>query len=129
MSSSAAPQAVVHRARWVTAAPPPSEVLVPVLVWVAVLVVGWCVASVVTALALGTWLRRRADATDPEGALRPLDTGPLRLWLGELPELPEVPATPDELGRRGGWDGLVAGLPGPRETVEHAAPADRATAG
>jgi hypothetical protein len=123
MSSSAATQAVVHRARWVTAPPPPSEVLVPVLVWVAVLVVTWCVASVVTALALGTWLRRRAEATDPEGALRPLDTGPLRLWLGELPE---VPATPHELVRRGGWDGLLAGLPAPRSDARHA---DRATTG
>lgn len=87
----------------------------PVLIWVAVLVVGWCVVSVVTALALGTWLRRRTEATDPEGALRPLATGPLRLWLGELPEVPE---TPDELGRRGGWDGLAAGLPAPRPRTE-----------
>ena len=91
----------------------------PVLMWVAVLVVGWCVASVVTALVLGTWLRRRAEATDPEGALRPLDTGPLRLWLGELPE---VPATPDELGRRAGWD-VVDGFPASRQRTE----ADRAT--
>ena len=78
------------------------------------MVAGWCVASIVTALALGTWLRRRAEATDPEGALRPLDTGPLRLWLGEVPEVPE---TPEEMGRRGGWDGLVAGLPAPRRDV------------
>jgi hypothetical protein len=91
--------------------PPTSEVSVPVLMWVAVLVAGWCVASVVTAVALGAYLRQRAEATDPEGALRPLDTGPLRLWLGDLPE---VPATPAEMGRRGGWDGLVAGLPAPR---------------
>jgi hypothetical protein len=81
---------------------------VPVLMWLAVLVVVWCVASVVTALALGAWLRRRAEATDPEGALRPLDTGPLRLWLGEVPE------TPDGLARRGGWDGLLDSLPVPR---------------
>lgn len=89
----------------------------PVLMWVAILVAGWCVASVVTAVALGTWLRRRAEATDAEGALRPLDTGPLRLWLGELPE---VPATPDEMSRRGGWDGLVAGLPAPRRHTDAA---------
>jgi hypothetical protein len=89
--------------------------------WVAVLVVGWCLASVATALVLGTWLRRRTEATDPEGALRPLDTGPLRLWLGELPEVPE---TPDELGRRAGWDELVDdALPAPRRHDE----ADRAT--
>ncbi|MDD7934839.1 hypothetical protein [Actinomycetospora straminea] len=98
-----------------------SEVLVPVLVWVAVLVVVWCVASVVTALALGTWLRRRAQATDPEGALRPLDTGPLRLWVGELPDVPE---TLEELERLGDWD-APADLPAPRR----AAPADRATLG
>ena len=84
----------------------------PVLMWVAVLVAGWCLASVITALALGTYLRRRAEATDPEGALRPLDTGPLRLRLGERPE------TPAEMGRRGGWDGLVAGLPAPRRPTE-----------
>jgi len=98
---------------------------VPVLMWVAVLVVGWCVASVVTALALGTWLRRRIEATDPEGALRPLDTGPLRLWLGDLPE---VPATPDELHRRAGWDEPAAhttgGFPAQRQQAE---PADHAT--
>jgi hypothetical protein len=94
---------------------------VPVLMWVAVLVVGWCVASVVTALALGTWLRRRAEATDPEGALRPLETGPLTLWLGELPDVPE---TPDELGRQAGWDSLVEGLPAPRR---HSESDDRAT--
>jgi len=93
---------------------------VPVLMWVAVLVAGWCVVSVVTALALGTWLRRRAEATDPEGALRPLDTGPLRTWLGELPEVPETPA---EMGRRGGWDGPVADFPTPRR---HAEPTDDA---
>lgn len=98
----------------------------PVLMWVAVLVIGWCVASVVTALALGMWIRRRAEATDPEGALRPLETGPLRLWLGELPDVPE---TPHELGRRGGWhgdgdDGLVAGPPAPRRSAESP---DRAT--
>lgn len=80
----------------------------PVLMWVAIVVTGWCVTSVVTALALGTWLRLRAEATDPEGALRPLDTGPLRLWLGEMPEVPE---TPTEMGQRGAWNGLVAGLP------------------
>lgn len=91
----------------------------PVLMWVAVLVIGWCLASVATALVLGTWLRRRTEATDPEGALRPLDTGPLRLWLGELPEVPE---TPGELGRRAGWDELVDELPAPRGHAE----ADRA---
>jgi hypothetical protein len=98
-------------------------VLVPILMWVAVLVVGWCVASVVTALALGAWLRRRHEATDPEGALRPLDTGPLRLWVGELPEVPE---TPEELGRHGLWDGFPADLPDPRAAAESA---DRATTG
>jgi hypothetical protein len=101
-----------------------SEVLVPVLMWVAIVVAGWCVASIVAALALGTWLRRRAEATDPDGALRPLDTGPLRLWLGEVPEVPE---TPEEMGRRGGWDGLVAGLPAPRR--ESAGIAERTTIG
>ena len=83
----------------------------PVLMWVAVLVAGWCVASLVVAVALGSYLRKRAEATDPQGALRPLDTGPLRLWLGELPE---VPASPEALTRRSGFDGLVAGLPAPR---------------
>lgn len=93
----------------------------PVLVWVAVVVVAWCLASVATALVMGTWLRRRAVATDPAGALRPLDTGPLRLWLGDLPPVPE---TPHELGRRAGWDELVEGLPAPRAPREGA---DRAT--
>ena len=90
----------------------------PVLMWVAIVVAGWCVASVVTALALGTWLRHRREATDPEGALRPLDTGPLRFGLGEVPEVPE---TPEEMGRRGGWDGLAAVLPMPRDHAEHRA--------
>lgn len=83
----------------------------PVLVWIAAIVAAWCLASVVAALTLGVYLRRRADATDPEGALRPLDTGPLRLWLGELPPVPESPAS---LARRNGFDSLVAGLPAPR---------------
>ncbi len=103
---------------------PTSEVSVPVLMWVAVLVAAWCVASVVTAVALGAYLRQRAEATDPDGALRPLDTGPLRLWLGDLPKMPETPA---EMGRRGGWGGLVAGLPAPR--TPSASPADRTTIG
>jgi hypothetical protein len=79
--------------------------------WVAVLVAGWCIASIVAAIALGSYLRRRTEATDPQGALRPLDTGPLRLWLGDLPD---VPATPEALTRRTAFDGLVAGLPSPR---------------
>lgn len=83
----------------------------PVLMWMAVLVSVWCVASVVVALGLGAYLRRRSEATDPQGALRPLDTGPLRLWLGELPE---VPADAAALTRRSGFAGLVAGLPAPR---------------
>ena len=83
----------------------------PVLMWVAVLVAAWCVASIAAAIALGSYLRRRTEATDPQGALRPLDTGPLRLWLGELPG---VPATPETITRRSGFDGLVAGLPAPR---------------
>lgn len=92
------------------------------LMWVAVLVAGWCVASLVAALTLGSYLRRRAEATDPNGALRPLDTGPLRLWLGELPagasaatgERMYAPESPEALTRRPGLDGMVAGLPAPR---------------
>jgi hypothetical protein len=104
---------VIHRVRTVTvdAAPDDGGETVPVLMWVALLVTAWCVASLAAAVGLGSYLRRRTEATDPQGALRPLDTGPLRLWLGDLPD---VPATPEALTRRTAFDGLVAGLPSPR---------------
>ena len=95
------------------------------LTWVAILVVGWCVASVVTALALGTFLRRRAEATDPEGALRPLDTGPLRLWLGEVPAVPESPASLSGHVPYAALDGFIADLPAQREQVGQATTVSR----
>lgn len=68
-----------------------------VLGWVAVLVAAWCVASVVAATGFGVVVRRRrerrhadlAPTTRPRDALDPLDTGPMRLWLAELPETSE----------------------------------------
>ena len=65
------------------------------LAWVAVLVGAWCVASVVAATGFGVYLRRArggdAGTRRPTGAdtLDPLDTGPMRMWLAELPETPE----------------------------------------
>ena len=72
------------------------------LAWVAVLVAVWCVASVVAATGFGVYVRRarggdpaarRSTASD---TLDPLDTGPMRMWLAELPETPEPerPARP-----------------------------------
>ena len=81
-----------------------------VLLWIAALIGTWCAASLVAALVLGTYLRRRSVATDPEVALRPLDTGPLRLWLGEFPPVPDTPATLT----------AEAGGPSPRPTRESA---------
>lgn len=78
----------------------------PLLVWTAALVGVWCTASAVAALVVGPALRRRVvtpaptgstppaesapPVTSPRGAsLDPLDTGPMRMWLAELPEVPE----------------------------------------
>jgi hypothetical protein len=91
--------------------PTTPEVDVTVLLWVAVLVAAWFAASVVVALVVGRYLRRCAEGVvveDESGrfddALRPLDTGPLRLWLADLPDGadlvrsgPRVPA-PREAG-------------------------------
>lgn len=55
------------------------------LAWIAVLAVAWFVGSVVAALVIGHVLRRRREATDPHGSLRPLDTGPLQIWLTHVP--------------------------------------------
>lgn len=58
-----------------------------VLLWIAVLAAAWFVASVLVAVVMGRYLRRcteRAGAADD--AHRPLDTGPLRLWLADLPD-------------------------------------------
>lgn len=88
-----------------------------VLLWVAVPIGIWCVASVVTALALGTFLRRRHAATDPRGALRPLDVGPLDLWTGRTLDIPDSPAGLDDTR-----------VPAPREAgddVARGAPAVR----
>lgn len=79
-----------------------------VLLWIAVLVGGWCVASVVAALVMGTFLRHRREATDPEGALRPLAVGPLDLWVGVTPERPDA-------------SGALAGSPGPTLPAPRAA--------
>lgn len=72
----------------------------PVLMWVAILVGAWCVASVIAALALGAFLRRRGHAavTRIEVARR-IDTTPLRMWLAEMPDQrgPVVPDTPASL--------------------------------
>jgi hypothetical protein len=62
---------------------------VTVLLWVAVLVTGWFAASLVVALVVGRYLRRCADGievTAVNDAMRPLDTGPLRVWLADLPD-------------------------------------------
>ena len=68
------------------------------LAWVAVLVAAWCAASVLAATVFATYLRWRrgpqpetADAagTGSAAPLDPLDTGPMRMWLAELPETPE----------------------------------------
>ena len=70
------------------------------LVWTALLVGLWCAASGLAALVVGPALRRRAAgraAAAPTtemprprpGDLDPLDTGPMRMWLAELPETPE----------------------------------------
>lgn len=57
------------------------------LLWIAALIGVWCAASLVAALALGTFLRHRSEAADEAAeALRPLDTGALRMWLAEVPE-------------------------------------------
>lgn len=73
-----------------------------VLLWFAVLVTVWFVASVVVALVMGRYLRRRAEGVVVGGgddAVCPLDTGPLRLWLADLSDGtervrsgPQVPA-------------------------------------
>lgn len=73
------------------------------LLWVAGLAVTWFVASVVAALVLGRYLRRCAEGVaGSDDALRPLDTGPLRIWLHDLSRLPEglgsVPAPRDQTG-------------------------------
>lgn len=83
-----------------------------VLPWIAIAVVAWCVASVVTALAFGGYLRRRREATDPDGALRPLDTGPLRLWVDG-----SIPDTPEPLVDTAAWD--APDLPSPRTAGDH----------
>lgn len=63
-----------------------------VLMWIAVLVAAWFVASVVVALVMGRYLRSCAAGVDAVGGAveddprRPLDTGPLRLWLADLPD-------------------------------------------
>lgn len=68
------------------------------LAWVAVLVGAWCAASVLAATVFATSLRLRrgprAELVDagPAGVpapLDPLDTGPMRMWLAELPETEE----------------------------------------
>lgn len=82
-----------------------------VLLWVAVLVTGWFVASVVVALVVGRYLRRCADGievTAVSDAMRPLDTGPLRVWLADLP-------AGADLVRTG------PGVPAPRGAEAHAA--------
>lgn len=74
-----------------------------VLLWIAVLAAVWFVASVVVAVVMGRYLRRSAErAGVADDAHRPLDTGPLRLWLADLPDGadlvrsgPRVPAPRD----------------------------------
>ena len=66
------------------------------LLWIAALIGVWCAASLVAALALGTFLRRRSEAAEEAAeALRPLDTGALRMWLAEIPEVPKPRRAPD----------------------------------
>lgn len=58
-----------------------------VLTWVAALVAVWFVASVLVALVVGRYLRRCAAGVAADAdEVRPLDTGPLRLWLADLPD-------------------------------------------
>ena len=75
-----------------------------VLGWTALLVGLWCAASGLAALVVGPALRRRAAGRAAAelsaaptiamprprpGDLDPLDSGPIRMWLAELPEAPE----------------------------------------
>lgn len=69
-----------------------------VLTWIAVLAAAWFVASVVAALGMGRYLRRRAGSAGE--TRRPLGALPLSLWLAELPRVATLsglrPAVPGD---------------------------------